>query len=242
VIEPIASRRSQARRESNPAYRERRERLLRSAAQVFKEKGFQAASVNDIAEAYGGDRATVYYYYGSKHEIFIDLIKEAVREVVEAAESIADADESAARRLERLIATTADLYERHYPYMYLYIQEDMRKVPGDGTSAGAELEALSSRFESALRRIVNEGIDEGVFRPTLDTAMAIFAVSGVLNWTHRWFAPGGRLSGREVGLAMADILLGGMQVPTASGGNPEPRSQGARGRRGPAIREKAAGE
>ena len=215
VTEPIAIRRSQARRDSNPAYHERRQRLLRGAAQVFKEKGYQAASINDIAERYGGDRASVYYYYASKHEIFIDLIREAIKEVVEAAEEVANANESAARRFGRLISTTMKLYERHYPYMYLYIQEDMRKVPGDGTNAGMELEKLSSRFEHALRKIVHDGIDEGVFRAELDPEMIIFAFSGVLNWTHRWFAPGGRLSGTEIGAAMAQILLGGIEVQPA---------------------------
>ena len=212
MTESIAIRRSQARRDSNPAYHERRQRLLRGAAEVFKEKGFQAASINDIAERYGGDRATIYYYYGSKHEIFIDLIQEAVKEVVQVAEEVANSDESAAGRFERLISTTMELYERHYPYMYLYIQEDMRKVPGDGTDAGTELEALSSRFEHALRKIVHDGIDEGVFRAELDPTMIIFAFSGAMNWTHRWFVPGGRLSGREVGASMAEILLGGIQV------------------------------
>ncbi|MET7992114.1 TetR/AcrR family transcriptional regulator [Amycolatopsis sp. NPDC005232] len=211
-VSGIGHRRSHARRESGPGYHERRLRLLSGAAEVFKEKGFQAASVNDIAARFGGDRASVYYYYGSKHEIFIDLIQSAVTEVVEAAEEVAGSGESAAARLERLLATTMDLYEQHYPYMYVYIQEDMRKVPGDGTPAGKELKRLSDRFESALHRIVDDGFTEGAFREGLDPAMLIFALAGAVNWTHRWFSPGGRLTGHEVGAAMAEIFLSGVRA------------------------------
>ena len=48
-VSSIAHRRKHARRESGPGYHERRKRLLSCAAVVFKEKGFQAASINDIA-------------------------------------------------------------------------------------------------------------------------------------------------------------------------------------------------
>jgi TetR/AcrR family transcriptional regulator, cholesterol catabolism regulator len=67
--------------------------------------------------------------------------------------------------------------------------------------------------------IVHAGIAEGVFRAELDPAMIIFSLSGVLNWTHRWFVPGGRLSGREVGSVVAEILLGGVQAQSGKPGN-----------------------
>jgi TetR/AcrR family transcriptional regulator, cholesterol catabolism regulator len=67
-----------------------------------------------------------------------------VKEVVVAAEAMATSDQPAVKRLVQLIGNTMELYERHYPYMYLYIQEDMRKLPGDGTNPGTELEALSA--------------------------------------------------------------------------------------------------
>ena len=138
---------------------------------------------------------------------------------------MAASGESAVKRLAQLIGNTMELYERHYPYMYVYIQEDMRKVPGDATDQGPELEALTARFEQALRVIVQAGIAEGVFRAELDPAMIMFSLSGILNWTHRWFVPGGRLSGREIGAAMSDIFLGGIQVRSDRPGDDPARSR-----------------
>jgi TetR/AcrR family transcriptional regulator, cholesterol catabolism regulator len=211
-VSSIAHRRKHARRESSPGYDERRQRLLSGAADVFKEKGYQAASMSDIAERFGGDRASVYYYYGSKHEIFIDLIRQAVEEVVLNAEAVAAMPQPADERLATLLSTTMAAYERHYPYMYVYIQEDMRKVPGDGSAAGKELQKLSERFERALHAIVNDGLTSGVFRAELDAGMMMFALSGAINWTHRWFTPGGRLSGEQVGTEFARIFIDGMRA------------------------------
>lgn len=205
----IGRRRSHARREATAGYSERRERLLRAAAEVFKEKGFQAASINDIAERFGGDRASIYYYYASKHEIFIDLIRQAVEEVVLLAEGVARSGQPATARLRDVFVKTIDAYERHYPYMYVYIQEDMRKVPGDGTSAGKELQALGERYERAVQQIIDEGLESGEFRSDLDAQMMKFAVIGALNWTHRWHTPERRLSGAEIGQAFASLFLDG---------------------------------
>jgi AcrR family transcriptional regulator len=207
-VSSIGRRRSHARREATAGYSERRERLLRAAAEVFKEKGFQAASINDIAERFGGDRASIYYYYAGKHEIFIDLIQQAVEEVVLLAEDVAGSEQPATVRLKDLAVKTVDAYERHYPYMYVYIQEDMRKVPGDGTSAGQELQALGQRYARAVDQIIDDGLKSGEFR-AVDAQMMKFAVIGALNWTHRWHSPDRRLSGAEIGAAFADLFLKG---------------------------------
>jgi TetR/AcrR family transcriptional regulator, cholesterol catabolism regulator len=195
--------------------------LLRAAADVFREKGFRAASVNDIAARFGGDRASIYYYYGSKQDIFIDLIQQAVDEVVLLAEEVAESGRSATERLRDVFAKTLDAYERHYPYMYVYIQEDMRKVPGDGTNAGKRLQDLGRRYERAVQQVIDEGVASGEFRASLDAQMMKFAIIGALNWTHRWHVPGGRLSGAETGTAFTDLFLNGALTDrTRSGERP----------------------
>ncbi len=208
----ISRRRTQARRDPSVGYLERRQRLLAAAAQVFKDKGLDAASINDIAERMGTDRASVYYYYGSKQEIFLALVRQAVEEIVVVAESIAAAGESSTVRLQRLVQAQLEAYERHYPYIKLYIQEDMNRVPGDGTTAGAELKALGLRYEALIEHITRDGITSGEFRADLDARLVMFAILGALNWTHRWFVPGGRLTGTEVGQAFADVFLQGVRT------------------------------
>jgi AcrR family transcriptional regulator len=160
----------------------------------------------------GTDRASVYYYYGSKQEIFLALVRQAVEEIVLAAEGIAASGQSPTARLQRLLQSQLEAYERHYPFIQLYIQEDMNRVPGDGTTAGEELKALGLRYEAAIERITRDGIASGEFRADLDARMAMFAILGAVNWTHRWFVPGGRLSGAQVGQMFAELFLNGVHA------------------------------
>ena len=206
----ISRRRRHARRAPSAGYLERRQRLLAAASEVLREKGLEATSINDIAERMGSDRASVYYYYGSKQEIFLALVRQAVEEVVLLAEGIAQAEGPSTDRLEHLVRSQLAAYERHYPYIQLYIQEDMNRVPGDGTTAGEELKQLGLRYEAAIERITRDGIAAGEFRAGLDAQLVAFAVLGAVNWTHRWFSPGGRLSGEQIGASFADIFLRGV--------------------------------
>jgi AcrR family transcriptional regulator len=209
----IGQRRRHARKDPSLAYLERRNRLLTAAAEVFKEKGLESASINDIAVRLGNDRASVYYYYGSKQEIFLAIIHHAIVENVAVAESIACSDEPAAARLQRLLQSLLDAYERTYPHIHLYIQEDMRRVTRDGTTSGAELEQLADRYEAAIGRIAREGIASGEFRSDLDPRLLTFGILGAANWTNRWFVPGGRLTGAEIGRTFADLFLQGVRSP-----------------------------
>ena len=73
----IARRRAAAREEANPSYLERRAEIVRAAARVFKAKGLQGANLGDIAVESGADRASLYYYVGSKEELFHEAVREA---------------------------------------------------------------------------------------------------------------------------------------------------------------------
>lgn len=209
----ISQRRNSARRDASAGYEQRRQRLLAAAAEVFKEKGYGATSINDIAAGMGSDRATVYYYYGSKQEIYLDLIRQAVEQIVVIAEAAAVDPAPATVRLRLLFEATLDGYERHYPYLHLFVQEDVRRISPDSEPRNANLEDWVSRFEAAFVSIVEEGIERGEFRDSLDPKVAMYAMLGSINWSHRWFLPGGRFTGSELGSQFADMFLQGIRAP-----------------------------
>ena len=215
-------RRKQARRAQKANFLERRERLLAAAAEVIKEKGLEAASINDIAERFGAGRAGVYYYYASKHEIFLALVCGVVAEIVAIAETIAASDESSTLRIRKFIGASLDAYERHYPLIHLYIQENMTRIPSDGSPADIQLHELAKRYEAAILLITKSGIDAGEFRPDLNPQLVMFAILGSTNWTHRWWVPGSRLTGAEIGRSFADYFLEGIRSRKSSRkpGNP----------------------
>lgn len=213
----ISQRRRSARREASAGYEQRRQRLLEAAAEVFKEKGFGATSVNDIAARLGSDRASVYYYYGSKQELYLDLIRRAVEQIVVIAETTAAETGPAAVRLKHLFEATLEGYERHYPYLHIFIQEDVRRFSPEDGPGNIELEKWGSRFETAFASVIKDGIKQGEFRDTLDPHLALLAMLGTINWSHRWFLPGVRFTGEELGTRFVEIFLDGIRTPRTRG-------------------------
>jgi AcrR family transcriptional regulator len=205
----IARRRALARKEQNASWLERREQILHAAADVFRAKGFQAAGISDVAARLGTDRANVYYYFASKEEMYLALVQQAVESNVDDIEAAADAEGSATERLLRAIESLAASFDRHYPYLHLYLQEDMRRVTDESSEEQRYLAACSRRYDDAMLRITRDGVESGEFRAGVDPRMLKFAVLGAVNWTHRWFTPDGPMSGAEVGRSFSDIFLRG---------------------------------
>ena len=205
----IGRRRALAKQERNAGWLDRRQKILDAAVHVFRAKGYQAANISDIAADLGSDRANVYYYFASKQEIYLALVQQAVEANVAQVEAAAGAAGSATERLVRAIESLTASYDRHYPYLHLFVQEDMRRVAGEGSEAERHLLDCARRYDAALLRITRDGVESGEFRPEVDPRMLKFAVLGAVNWTHRWFIPDGPMTGAQVGEAFADIFLHG---------------------------------
>jgi TetR/AcrR family transcriptional regulator, cholesterol catabolism regulator len=207
----IGRRRTAALRDGGVAYAARRNEIIAAGAEVFRERGFEACSLRDIAEKLGTDRASLYYYVANKNELFQLVTQRAVTEVVVAAEAVSVRDTDAVARLRDLVITTVAKYEEHYPYVFVYIQEDMNRLHSESLDEvwARNMLDLGRRYEDALRRILEDGIADGTFVVS-HPQLAMNTIIGAVNWTHRWFDPSGELSASEVGEHMADMLCSGL--------------------------------
>ncbi|MET7992214.1 TetR/AcrR family transcriptional regulator [Amycolatopsis sp. NPDC005232] len=208
----IGRRRTAALRDGGAGYAQRRAEIVAAGAEVFRDRGYEATSLKDVAERLGTDRASLYYYVASKNELFQLVTQQAVEEVVAAAEQVAGQDAGPEARLRELIVTTLHKYEDHYPYMFVYIQEDMSRIHSetlDEVWARTMLQ-LGKRYQEALLKILDDGIADGVF-VTDHRHIAMNTIVGAVNWTHRWFRPSGKLTGDELGTTMADQLVAGLR-------------------------------
>jgi AcrR family transcriptional regulator len=210
----IQRRRNAALADGSKEYRKRRLELVSAAADVFRERGYADATLNDIAARVGADRASLYYYFGGKEELF----REAVRGVVEAnlkeVARIMASDAGPDRKLRLIVNTLISSYERHYPHMYVYIQEEMRRVGVDDTEWAREMTVYTREFEASTIGLVKECIAAGIFRSDVRADLAINALYGMLQWTHRWFVPSPDLSAVEMADAFWTIFVDGMGAPS----------------------------
>jgi TetR/AcrR family transcriptional regulator, cholesterol catabolism regulator len=209
----IGRRRAAALDEGRTAYSERRQEIVAAAAQLFKSHGFRGTSLGQIADALNTDRATLYYYVGSKEELFDEVVSDAVRANVARAEAIRDGDGTAPEKLRRLITELMESYAASYPFLYVFIQEDLAHVSEHRSVWSQEMRALNKAYEGCVVAMVEGGIAEGTIRPIAEPWVLAYGLIGMVGWTNRWFNPAkSEVDATTIGRAYADLVLDGLSV------------------------------
>ncbi|MFA7584755.1 MAG: TetR/AcrR family transcriptional regulator [Novosphingobium sp.] len=207
----ISKRRRSALTGGSADYTAKRAELIRIAADLFKEQGFKSTRLIDIARRAGLDRATVYYYTGSKEELFQETVEGVLDANIDAAKAlIKDKSLKAIDRLHAIFLTLMVSYEENYPATFVYIQEQMHQVGTEETAWAQEIMEKTRAFDRTLLSFIQAAIDEGDLRNDIPPRLVENALFGMLNWTHRWFIPGGGMTGQQVAEAFWSIFTQGM--------------------------------
>ena len=182
----------------------RRIEILKSAAAAFRRRGYHGASVEEIAEALHMTKGSLYYYFRNKEEILYFCHDYSLDILLDLLKDVEAEGRSPEEKLRRLIVA----------FVHMIIDEL------HGTALTMDLQALSpralrriiakrDRFDRGVRRVLQEGMDAGVFRRG-DAKLRTFAILGAVNWISRWFDPRGSAASEEIGQAFADHLVGGL--------------------------------
>jgi AcrR family transcriptional regulator len=207
----IGRRRQAARTEGGADYKARREELVKVAAEVFQEKGYQASTLNDIAERMDTDRASLYYYVGSKQELFQEVVQEVLEANLREARRIKKEPLKPAEKLAGLVKTMMVSYEANYPFTYVYIQEDMSQVGNQDSEWARTMTSRTRSFEKIVKGFIEDGIAAKEFRADIPPELVANGLYGMLNWTHRWFQPGQGADANQVAEAFSSLLLEGLR-------------------------------
>jgi TetR/AcrR family transcriptional regulator, cholesterol catabolism regulator len=182
--------------------------VYRTAAQIILRKGYDATSVNDIANALGMTKAGLYHYISGKKELLYDImifgLDELKDECVTPAQSIAEASE----RLRFIITRHARLVTRGQGAITILVDEMTALTPAQNR----KITARKRDYFDKLRGTLNELKAEGKLQD-IDTTTATFSILGMINWLSRWFRPDGSLTPDQIGEEISKIVLFGLIRP-----------------------------
>lgn len=213
----IGRRRQQAQEGGAANYTERRELIIGAAARLFQAKGYNGTSLGDIAGEVGIDRATLYYYVSSKEELFDEVVTDVVVGNLAVAERIRDSRDPVPDKIRRLITDLMQSYAVHYPFLFVYLQENLAHVGEQRQAWSQRMRKVNRRYESAIEAIIAEGIADGSLRPVADPRIVTYGLMGMVNWTNRWFSPQtSSVDAATIGEAYADIFLAGLVNPASA--------------------------
>lgn len=186
----------------------KREAVLRAAAQAFNENGFHATSLDDVAERLNVTKPTLYYYVKSKNEILFECVRIGL-EMLKTA--IDEAGASGGTALDKLILAMkkyVEIVTTDFGMCLIRIGED--PLPPESRK---KLRGLKAGVDRELRRLIGQGIAEGLLEPC-DPKLAAFTLAGALSWIGRWYRPDGPLSPDEIAEQCIAVLMNGVSKRT----------------------------
>lgn len=205
----LQKRRKSAQSKDSTAYAARRDRIIASAAAAFSEVGYDATTFADIARRAGADRASVYYYASSKEELFQLVCSGMLEQNLAAAEEIAERDLTPAEKLSLILHQHMATHEEGFPQWTVLVQE-MRRITDADTTWSRDAIVKMRRYEAVVRSIIEAGMSEGSIRDDLPADLVMHSLFGMVNWTHRWYRPGGRYDASQIADVFAAVAIEGI--------------------------------
>jgi AcrR family transcriptional regulator len=145
--------------------------------------------------------------------LFHEVVGGAVARNVATAESIVAGAGTAPEKLRALVTGLMVSYSEAYPFLYVYIQENLSNVSPDRSDWAREMRRLNKRYENAVVAVLQAGIDEGAFVTNTQPWVIAYGIIGMVAWSNRWFDPNDSpVPAEEIGFSFADTLLAGLQV------------------------------
>jgi AcrR family transcriptional regulator len=186
-------------------YENQRESILSKAAALFAQRGYHGTSMNDVAEACGLGKATLYHYYRDKEEVLASIADAHVSRLVALCDGVfGDASVAPQKRIEVLILRFLHEYSGAQN-SHRVLTEDVRFLPT----------VTRKKILDKERHVVQAFADAialarpDVGRAELEKPLAML-LFGMLNWMFTWLRPNGRLTHATVVPLVTDLFFNGL--------------------------------
>src|SRR5437660_3954111 len=167
-----------------------REKSIRAAAlRIFRQKGYHAASMQNIADAVGLYKGSLYYYVSSKEELLVRLFEGRADQVLGEIRAITYGTVTCTEQLRAMVRAYVLGVLRNLDSVRVYLREEHVLPPAALRQVHAEQRTMRDLFEC----VIGDGMRDGSFVGT-DPKLAALALLGMCTWVHRWYRPRGRLS------------------------------------------------
>ncbi len=179
--------------------------ILRQAARIFAEKGFEGASVRDISRATGISLSGLYYYCDSKQQLLYLIQHNTFIYLLARLQSRLSDSTEAHSRLGILVSNHIEYFLSHPCEMkVLSHEEDALDEP-----LHSEIAAIKRKYYGLARKIFDEVASTGS-TPSLNPRVAVLSLFGMMNWVYKWHNPEVDPGAGELTDAIVRIFLHGV--------------------------------
>ena len=155
--------------------------IAQAAKEVFAERGYQYATLEEIAQRAGMSKATIYLYYRNKDDLFLHVVEELVNMVTAATAQEATTTKPPLEKLYGMVRGKVEFYEREREFFRIYLSEKQGLEVAPKTPHKKAIREMYLQGVQTLADVVQEGIDAGVLRPMDSYRLAFFLQEMISN-------------------------------------------------------------
>ena len=205
------TRRPSASSSSRRIARPREGELRRTAVRLFREHGYDGTSMQDLAEALGMHRGSLYHYIESKEDLLFGIVEAAMARFNDEVRPILESDAAPAERLERAVAAHLRIAADEPDELTLLQVEVKALAPDRRYRIVAERDA----YEHVWREFIRDGMRDGAFGCE-DERSAGFMILASCNWFSQWFRPDGPLGVDDFAARFSTLFLDALRADARS--------------------------
>lgn len=185
-----------------------RNRIMSVAALMFYQKGYAATSLDDIAKEANINKAAVYYYFKAKSTLLYEICVKAAKTILDADRPIVDRHMPAEQKLLNLVTNHLQFQSAHKGYAGLGGTVEISYMPN---ILRKRYVGLRDDYEAMFRRVLKEGIGQGMFAP-INVRLGSLFILGFLNSINEWHDPDGEITSEEMIVQAYRFILAGLEV------------------------------
>src|SRR5436190_11115701 len=185
----------------------RKEQVIRKAAELFREKGYAASSMRDLAQKLGIEAASLYSHIKSKEEILQSLCFDMASEFRKSLDEVERQKGPASEKLRRGIVGHIQVMAKDLTASAVFMNEHRHL----SQPFLREFLLLRINYINRFKDIIEQGINSGEFKETIDKKLAVMTLFSSLNWMPQWYDPQSDIVPGDLGQQLADMLVNGMK-------------------------------
>jgi AcrR family transcriptional regulator len=182
-----------------------REHILQTAADLFRERGYRATTLDHIAARLGMSKASLYKSFHAKEEMLAVISRRTIETFTRELALVLRSNLTPEEKLRRVVRDHVRFVIANRSFLTVFFSEEAN-LPARLARALAQ---QKDRYDKGIESLVVDGVKQGVFRD-VPARLVVFGLLGMLNWVYKWYNPRGRWGAEEISSAFLSLVEGGL--------------------------------
>ena len=175
--------------------------ILTTAADLFRQRGYRATTLDEIARRIGVSKPTLYGYFRSKEELLAAIFHRAMSLFERDLGAIRASGDDPVSQLRRVIRFHVGAVIAERSFLAVFFSEEANLPP----KLGRAIRRRKARYDRTVRAIVEAGMRNGSLR-VANPRLLVFAVLGMANWVYQWYNPAGEWDADTIATGFITLL------------------------------------